>query len=195
MNNTVSEVDLKDWRSSEWNTFFSNFNAPLRALAASYNLNDHDVDDVVQEILVAMAKQFQKEKFDSIKGSLFAWVMKFAKWRMIDVIRSNKVKQKYFVSDDAAAERYIDDRFNMDKKYESDHQVEVVLAAMNSISNTKSKEYRIFYDMFVNNMEIEDVMEKHDASRTSVYLSKCRMLKKIKAEMMRIDPSYNFYDC
>ena len=92
-----SETTLKNWQNAEhWAEFYNHYYHYFRSLTHAYNLNHQDAEDVVQDIFVAIANQFKNDKFDSSKGCLHAWVQKFAKWRIIDIIRRNKTQSKYF---------------------------------------------------------------------------------------------------
>lgn len=183
-----SEVSLKDWDSNEWNQFHKNYYSYLCSLAKSYSLNTQDVDDVVQEVFIAMAHQFKAGRFDSSRGAMHSWVRQFAKWRMIDIIRRNKTKQKYFISgEDTLMENEPDENNDLEKKFEQEHHKEIMNQAMRNIANNKSKEYCIFYDMFINDLDNETIMAKYNATMSTIYLAKHRTLKKLKREMEKVE--------
>jgi DNA-directed RNA polymerase specialized sigma subunit len=64
---------------------------------------------------------------------------------------------------------------------ENEHRFRIVKKALQKLTAKKSnKEYDIFRDMFFHDMSNEELMKKHNASASAVYLAKHRVIKKIK---------------
>ena len=189
----INETCLNDWNDNkEWSAFFQHYYSFLKSLAISYNLPSQDVDDVVQEVFITMAKHFRDKKFDSNKGAFHSWVTQFAKWRMIDIIRRNQTRAKVVTSgDDLLMESQPDETADPTNKYELEHQREIVTQALQNLSAGRSnKELKIFNDIFFNDLSQEELMEKHDTNASGIYLAKHRVMKKLKAEIAILEKQY-----
>ncbi len=186
----INEQNLTNWENKEeWNSFYKSYYPYLKNMAISCKLPSQDVEDVVQDVLISMAKQFRDKKFTSEKGAFHAWVTKFAKWRIIDIVRKNRIRSNLITSgDDLLMESQPDNSQNNDEKYEIEHQREIVKEALKNLKGSrKSKEYHIFYDFFIQNMSKEDIVVKYKTNLNNIYLAKHRVLKRLKKEIKNID--------
>lgn len=185
----IKEQSLKSWADDkEWNSFFKQYYPYLKNLAINHNLSAQDVDDVVQEVFVSMAKQFQNQSFDSGKGAFHAWVTKFAKWRIIDIIRKNRTRTNLITTgDDILMESQPDTSQNIEKKFEIEHQKVIIKKALKNLrGNKKTKEYSIFHAFFIQNMSQEDIIKKYHTNSNNIYLAKHRILKRLKEEVQKL---------
>jgi RNA polymerase sigma factor (sigma-70 family) len=188
-----SETTLKNWQNAEhWAEFYNHYYHYFRSLTHSYNLNHQDSEDVVQDIFVAIANQFKNDKFDSSKGCLHAWVQKFAKWRIIDIIRRNKTQSKYFVTgEDELMESQGSENSTVEDKSDYRYKRKLIKIALNNLKTTRSgKEYYIFCDIFLKEMSKEEIVEKYKVTVGAVYVAKHKMAKKLQSEIKRISKDY-----
>jgi RNA polymerase sigma factor (sigma-70 family) len=184
-----SEIILKNWQNSQgWDEFYNHYYNYFRSLTHSYNLNHQDSEDVVQEIFLAIANQFKNDKFDSSKGCLHAWVQKFAKWRIIDIIRRNKTQNKYFVTgDDELMESQACENSVIEDKSDLKYKQEIIKIALNNLKTARSgKEYYIFCDIFLKEMSKEEIVEKYKVTVGAVYVAKHKMARRLQSEIKRI---------
>lgn len=182
----INEQNLSDWSNNEeWNSFYKNYHPYLKNIAISCKLPSQDVEDVVQEVLISMAKQFRDKRFASDKGAFHAWVTKFAKWRIIDIVRKNRTRSNLIkTGDDILMESQPDERQSLERKFEIEHQKVVVKKALKNLKGGKrTKEYKIFFDYFINNMSKEELMCKYKTNANNIYLAKHRVLKRLKEEV------------
>lgn len=190
----INEQNLKSWENKqEWNSFFQQYYPYLKNLAISHKLPSQDVDDVVQEVFISMAKQFQNQSFDSGKGVFHAWVTKFAKWRIIDIVRKNRTRSNLITTgDDLLMESQPDMSQNLDNKFEIEYKRLIVKKALKNLKNNKrTKEYNIFFDLFVGKMSKEELMAKYQTTANSIYFAKHRVLKRLKEEVARLTQENN----
>lgn len=188
-----SEIDLKDWRNAkDWNEFYTHYYGYFRSLTHGYNLSEQDAEDTIQDIFLAMANQFKNSKFDSSKGCLHAWVQKFAKWRMIDIIRRNKTQTKYFISgDDELMENQPSQNFTVEDKSDNKYKQKLIKIALKNLKTTRSgKEYDIFCDIFLKEMSKEEILEKYKVTVGALYVAKHKMTKKLQSEIERLSKEY-----
>lgn len=190
------EENLCDWQNKKsWGAFYSQFYNYLKSLAISYKLPSQDVDDVIQEVFISMANFFKEKKFDSSKGNIYSWVTKFAKWRMIDIIRRNqRINKKVTSGDDLLLEMQPDESQEINSVIEKSYRQNLFIKALKNLKQQrKSKDYMIFNDIHFENLSNEEVMNKYKVNCDAIYLAKHRMIKKIKKEINNIlhrEPNY-----
>jgi RNA polymerase sigma-70 factor (ECF subfamily) len=95
---TISELDLKTRRSllsrlrdlddrESWRTFFDLYWRMLYNVARRAGLADADAQDVVQETVVAVARQMPEFRYDRAKGTFKHWLFRIVRRRVADHLR------------------------------------------------------------------------------------------------------------
>jgi len=82
---------LKDWsQQTAWREFDHDYAPLLRNVARKAGLADVEADEVVQETLIAVAKQIGEFKHAGNRGSFRAWLYQQARWRIADQFRARR---------------------------------------------------------------------------------------------------------
>src|SRR5262245_13742140 len=82
---------LKNWDDSEgWREFFDTYGKPIYRFAIKSGLSDAESQDVVQETLLAVAKQMPGFRYDPSKGSFRRWLFNQTRWRIADAFRKRQ---------------------------------------------------------------------------------------------------------
>ena len=95
---TVTETDLKTRRSllsrlrdlddrNSWRTFFDLYWRMLYNVARRAGLTEADAQDVVQETVVAVARQMPEFQYDRAKGTFKQWLFRIVRRRVADHLR------------------------------------------------------------------------------------------------------------
>jgi RNA polymerase sigma-70 factor (ECF subfamily) len=95
---TVTETDLKTRRSllsrlrdlddrESWRTFFDLYWRMLFNVARRAGLGEADAQDVVQETVVAVARQMPEFRYDRAKGTFKHWLFRIVRRRVADHLR------------------------------------------------------------------------------------------------------------
>ena len=95
---TVTETDLKTRRSllsrlrdlddrDSWRTFFDLYWRLLYNVARRAGLTEADAQDVVQETVVAVARQMPEFRYDQAKGTFKQWLFRIVRRRVADHLR------------------------------------------------------------------------------------------------------------
>jgi len=95
---TVTETDLKTRRSllsrlrdlddhDSWRTFFDLYWRMLYNVARRAGLTEADAQDVVQETVVAVARQMPEFRYDRAKGTFKHWLFRIVRRRVADHLR------------------------------------------------------------------------------------------------------------
>jgi RNA polymerase sigma-70 factor (ECF subfamily) len=95
---TVTESDLRTRRSllsrlrdfddrESWRTFFNLYWRMLYNVARRAGLGDADAQDVVQETVVAVARQMPEFRYDRTRGTFKQWLFRIVRRRVADHLR------------------------------------------------------------------------------------------------------------
>jgi RNA polymerase sigma factor (sigma-70 family) len=95
---TVTETDLRTRRSllsrlrnmddrESWRTFFDLYWRMLYSVARRAGLSEADAQDVVQETVVAVARQMPEFQYDRAKGTYKQWLFRIVRRRVADHLR------------------------------------------------------------------------------------------------------------
>src|SRR5258706_368599 len=79
---------LKDWGDRDsWQEFFDSYWQLVYDVAIKSGLTDAESQDVVQEVLLAVARKIPEIKRDPAVGSFKGWLLNVTRWRIADQFR------------------------------------------------------------------------------------------------------------
>lgn len=79
---------LKDWDDDEsWRDFFDTYWRLIYGLAVKSGLTNTEAEDVVQETLLAVAKEMPDFKYDPARGSFKGWLLEVTRRRIANQVR------------------------------------------------------------------------------------------------------------
>src|SRR5215471_15631884 len=79
---------LQDWDDhGSWQQFFDTYWKLIYAVAIKAGLPDEDARDIVQETILAVAKQLRESGYDNAKSSFKTWLCLITRRRIIDHLR------------------------------------------------------------------------------------------------------------
>ena len=82
---------LKNWDDQEsWKDFFDTYSKLIYGVAIQAGLNDTEAQEVVQETVIAVAKQMEVFKYDPRIGSFKGWLLHTTRWRISDQLRKRR---------------------------------------------------------------------------------------------------------
>ncbi len=82
---------LKDWRQqTAWRDFDHSYAPLLRNVARKAGLSECEADEVVQEVLIAVAKKIGEFEHAGRRGSFRSWLFQQARWRTADQFRKRR---------------------------------------------------------------------------------------------------------
>jgi len=84
---------LADWEDQRtWDEFYQTYWRLIFSVSTKAGLSREEAFDVVQETVLAVAKQWKKgQVYDPAKGSFKTWLMNITRWRIADQFR---IKQR-----------------------------------------------------------------------------------------------------
>src|SRR5262245_21481014 len=79
---------LKDWQdSTSWQDFFDTYWKLLYGVARKSGLEESEAQDVVQEVMIGVAKDMPDFKYDPSKCSFKSWLLIKARWKIVEQFR------------------------------------------------------------------------------------------------------------
>jgi RNA polymerase sigma-70 factor (ECF subfamily) len=196
---------LKDWENQEsWREFFDTYWHLIYGLARKCGLTDAEAQDVVQETMLAVAKQMPGFKYDPALGSFKGWLLQITRWRIADQFRKRpgagaQASQGIPTEQALPAPRRETERrertatldrvadpasAQLDEVWEQDWKRHLLQAAIERVKRRVSPQQFQMFDLFVTQAwPTASVTSTLGVNRAQVYMAKLRVTKLIKQEV------------
>ncbi len=194
---------LADWEDQRtWDEFYQTYWRLIYSVSVKAGLGRDEAFDVVQETVLAVAKQWRKgQAYDPEKGSFKTWLMNLTRWRIADQFR---LKQRNPAAghqaggtpgadgDDrrtATIERLEGENGAeiLDQVWEREWKANLTEVALGRVKKLVSpKQYQIFHAYVVKEWEVAKVKAELGVSQSQVYLAKHRVGALVKEEIERL---------
>jgi RNA polymerase sigma-70 factor (ECF subfamily) len=186
---------LRDWDDhSGWQEFFDTYWKLIYSVAIKAGLSDAEAHDIVQETVVAVAKQMRDRGFDRQRSSFKNWLCLITRRRIIDHLRRRKPDQPprkasadapgtdtlHRVPDPASVE--------LDAIWAEEWQKNLVDIAIERIKGQIGvKQFQIFDLYVLKNVPLRKVTQTLHVSATLVYVTKHRVSALVRREVRRLE--------
>jgi RNA polymerase sigma factor (sigma-70 family) len=188
-------VRLQDWDDQEsWRDFFNTYWRLIYNTAVKSGLTDAEAQEVVQETVVAVAKQMQDQKYDSAAGSFKAWLLRLTRWRIADQFRKRRPDAAPAAEHpDETRRTAVIDRIpdpaslDVDAIWDEEWEQTVLEAATERVKRqVNPDQYQIFDLYVIRKWPARKVAKTLNVSLTQVYLAKHRIVRLVKKEVARV---------
>ncbi|MGK0186881.1 MAG: RNA polymerase sigma factor (sigma-70 family) [Verrucomicrobiales bacterium] len=190
---------LGNWEDQRaWDEFYRTYWKLILSVALKAGLRQEEAFDVVQETILALAKQSQQNKYDPEQGSFKVWLMNMARWRIADQFRKRKkdTASRGFSdqNDDrgtATLDRIADPAGNeLEQVWDAEWNKNLADRAIAKVkAKVSPKQFQIFDCYVVKGWPVRRVVTELGVSTAQVYLSKHRVGSLIKQEVNSIENS------
>lgn len=183
---------LTDWEDQKtWDEFYRTYWKLIYSVGLKSGLRSDEAFDVVQETILTIAKQSQKDLYDPKKGSFKSWLMNMTRWRINDQFRKRKkdVAANNFEIDDDRSTAMIDRMPNpkgevLERMWDSEWKKNLTDAVLEKVKGQVSpKQYQIFHCYVIQEWPAKKVQDHLSVSKAQVYLSKHRVGSIFKKEL------------
>jgi RNA polymerase sigma factor (sigma-70 family) len=187
---------LCNWEDhSGWQNFFDRYWKLIYAVAIKAGLSDAEAQDVVQETVVAVAKQMREGGYDRAKSSFKNWLCLITRRRIVDHFRRRTdVKQRPLsVSDDTSrtdtAARVPDPAsLELDSVWDEEWRKNLVDAAIERVKQQIApKQFQIFDLSVLKDLPVREVTKVLKVNAAQVYLARHRVSALVKKETKRLE--------
>lgn len=188
---------LRDWSDhGSWQDFFDTYWKLIYAVAIKAGLSEAEARDVVQETVVAVAKQMRDGGYDRTKSSFKNWLCLITRRRIIDHFRKRtdpKLRATPEVREDTSRTDTIDRvpdpaSLELDSVWEEEWQKNLLEAAIERVKQQVTpKQYQIFDLSVLRNLPVGEVTKLLKVNTAQVYLARHRVGALIKKEAKRLE--------
>lgn len=194
---------LADWEDQRtWDEFYQTYWRLIYSVSLKAGLKNEEAFDVVQETVLAVAKQWKKgQVYDPAKGSFKTWLMNITRWRIADQFRAKQRNPAAANQQGGTPNADGDDRRTatidrlegengadiLDQVWEREWMSNLTEVALQRVKKLVSpKQYQIFHAYVVKEWEVAKVTRELGVSQSQVYLAKHRVGGLIKDEIEKL---------
>jgi RNA polymerase sigma-70 factor (ECF subfamily) len=186
---------LRNWDDhGGWQEFFDSYWKLIYAVAVKAGLSDSEAQDVVQETVVAVAKQMCEGGYDRARSSFKNWLCLITRRRIIDHFRRRTVlKGGPSSSDDTSrtdtVSRVPDPAsLNLDAVWDEEWRKNLVDAAIERVKQQVApKQFQIFDLSVLKEVPVREVTKLLKVNPAQVYLARHRVSALVKKEVKRLE--------
>ncbi len=183
---------LKDWEDNDsWRDFFETYWRLIYDVARKTGFNDSEAQDIVQETIVAVAKQMADFRYDPSKGRFKNWLRQITRRRIADQLR-----KKY--RDDRPANESETEASDLpevpetaapdlDSIWEREWEQRLAILALERVKRrVRPEHYQIFDLCVVQNWPINKISKALGVSASLIYVTRHRIGSMLKKELRQL---------
>jgi RNA polymerase sigma factor (sigma-70 family) len=188
---------LRNWEDQgSWQDFFDTYWRLIYAVAIKAGLSEAEARDVVQETVLAVAKQMREDRYDRTKSSFKNWLCLITRRRIIDHFRKRtdpKVRPLPRARDgtsrtDTIARVPDPASLNLDSVWEEEWQKNLLEAAIERVKQQVTpKQFQIFDLSVLRELPVAEVTTLLKVNAAQVYLARYRVGAMVKKEAKRLE--------
>jgi RNA polymerase sigma factor (sigma-70 family) len=189
---------LKRWDDEEsWQDFFNTYWKLIYSVALRAGLSESDAQDVVQETIVAVARQMPEFKYNPALGSFKSWLFLITRRRIADHFRKEYRRPKADerapreTSRTALLERIPDPAgSNLDAIWDEEWKHQLFEAALQRVKRLVEPKHFQIFDCYVRKeWPVRDITRTFAVSSGQVYLIKHRLSALLAKELKMLQTS------
>src|SRR5262245_66347885 len=164
-----------------WQEFFESYWRLIYSTAVRSGLTDAEAQDAVQETIIAVCRNIRQLDMTPEAGSFKNWLMRMARWRIVDQIRRRRPESSLVLRDQARGDTATDTLADpagpeLEKIWDEEWRSNLTEAALAKVRRqTSSRHFQIFYLYVVQGTPVQKVAAVTGASPDEVYLVKHRL--------------------
>jgi RNA polymerase sigma-70 factor (ECF subfamily) len=189
---------LNNWEDQKtWNEFYQTYWRLVYSVATKSGLTREEAFDVVQETIIAIARQVQRGQYDPRAGSFKAWLLQMTRWRILDQFRARKRQPSLADQGDAYSEDntpLILDKMaaekegQLDKIWDKEWRDNIFSAALERVKTRVSpRQYQIFDCYVLKGWGVKKTADTLGINAAQVYLAKHRVGNLVKKEVQGLE--------
>ena len=187
---------LKDWDDQEsWKTFFNTYWRLIYHVARQSGLTDSEAQDIVQETIIAVAKQIPQFKYDPALGSFKGWLMQITHRRICDQLRKKlyeshgqKRPREETLSTTLMEGQPDPSAFNLERLWDAEWAKNLFEAAMEKVKRKVSpKYYQVFCLHICQNIPARQLADRLDLKLAEIYFAKYKVARLLRKEIALLE--------
>jgi len=189
---------LKDWEDNDsWRDFFETYWRLIYDVARKAGFNDAEAQDVVQETIVAVAKQMSDFRYDPSKGRFKNWLRQITRRRIADQLRKRYRDARPGLEDgveqaDSLAAAPDPPTPDLDAIWEREWEQRLATLALERVKRlVRPEHYQIFDLCVVQDWPVSKVAKALGASASLIYVTRHRIGAMLKKELRKLQQETN----
>jgi RNA polymerase sigma factor (sigma-70 family) len=183
---------LEDWSDQEsWKVFFDTYWRLIYSMALKSGLTEDEAQDVVQETVIAVARDIRKFERDRTLGSFKGWLRNIVRWRIADQFRKRLSMPRADGLEpraDELAEIPDPAGSKLEVLWQEEWQANLFSAAVDRVKQrVKGEHYQIFDFYVLQGWPAVKVARTMRVNVGRVYLIKHRISSLIKKEIQALE--------
>jgi RNA polymerase sigma-70 factor (ECF subfamily) len=185
---------MKDWQNqASWQQFFDTYWKLIYGVARQANLSDAEAQDVVQDVLLHVAKQMPGFKYDPAVGSFKGWLLTKTRWCVIEQLRRRGRIATPREGDSTTGMDRVEQMADpsvqpMEEIWEKEWQQNLLEAALARLKRRFDPLKLQIFDFYVRKeFSAEEVAARFSVPIEQVYLAKHRVTEALKEEVERLE--------
>jgi RNA polymerase sigma factor (sigma-70 family) len=180
---------LKDWNDQAgWREFFDTYWRLIYNVARKSGLNEEDAQDLVQEVLLGVAKQMPQCRYDRSKGRFKQWLCGVVRHRIIDhwrkTGRANALQSPMPDRESLLGSQEPE----LDRVWQSEWASNLLKSALARVQGKVSARNFLIYDLsVVRETPTSRICSLLGVNAAQVFLARHRVGKLVKAELLTLE--------
>ncbi|MCB1076715.1 MAG: RNA polymerase sigma factor [Verrucomicrobiae bacterium] len=176
--------------AAAWSAFVDLYGPVILSFSLSRGCPVSDAADLLQEVLVIVARKIRSFEFDPVRGRFRTWLLAIVKYKLIDRIRRQSVRPD--VVGDAGnnwrLDSLADPSADPDELWEMEYRRQLVLRALPKLqSQFHGKTWEAFRKTAMEDGNPTEVARELGMSLGAVYIAKSRVLAKLREQVERLN--------
>ena len=188
---------IKDWEDqASWREFFDTYWRLIYATATRAGLSHEEAQEVVQETVLAVARNIGELKTSRRHGSFKAWLLHTTRWRITDQFRKRPRTQPIAKAGEdsrtSTVERLEDPASNpLDRAWEEEWEKNLLETALDRVrSRVKPELFQIFHLLAAKGWPVRKVASRLRVNLAQVYYAQYKVGALVKREVRRLEQQH-----
>lgn len=190
---------LRDWDDQDsWRDFFETYWRLIYDVARKAGLDDGAAQDVVQETILAAARQMPGFRYDSSRGSFKGWLLLLTRRRISDALRQryrhhptaaagNGAENAALPSPDSLADDPTTDS-ELEALWDAEWAAHLAITALANVkAKSNPKHYQVYDLLVVKEWPVRDVSQTLGVNIAQIYLIRSRIGRALREELLRLE--------
>lgn len=184
--------DVDDHAS--WQKFFDTYWQLIFNVARRAGLNEAEAQDVVQETVIAVARQIPDFRYDRAQGSFKSWLLTITRRRIADHLRKRHYQYggqpvlREERLDTAVEANQVHADSGLERIWEEQWQEHVLETALARVKKgAQPLQFQMFHLHVIKGLKVEQVAERLGVKGAEVYWAKYRLGARLKKEMRAVE--------
>jgi RNA polymerase sigma-70 factor (ECF subfamily) len=177
-----------------WETFVKLYSPALYRTARKLNLQAVDAENVVQEVLLVVAKSVGSWLGRQDRGSFMAWLLRIARNKSVDLLtrRATKPMKAATSLNDQSVSQIAAMQSDAEIQLDREYRWELFNQAAEEAKKVVSEQtWKAFWMTTVESVSIEDAARILQVRPGVIYLSRCRVMERIRQSIRNWEANYD----